>query len=168
VDLTKSLRIASIVAALAASTACSSGEGGSPSAPSLGGSSSFRVTVVPSPVTAERCNPGCASETGGTGFAFKARMTINVSESSGSGADMTTMTLTASADGVTFSPLVFSSSDITDHAGSNHINANGSLSVPFTIVYNTPSGAANLSVSISVELARGANRSTVTGNVNVI
>lgn len=60
------------------------------------------------------------------------------------------------------------SNHITDHAGGYHINANGSLSVPLAIVYNAPSGGANLSVSISVELARGASHSTVTGNVNVI
>jgi hypothetical protein len=153
-----------IAAALTASTACSGGAD-SPTSPTSVGASPVTVTVTPSPVTAEHCNPGCTAESGGSSYAFAVSMSVTVTESAGVSRNIKSMTLTGSAGTVTFAPLVFSSSDITDHAGSALINAHGSLSIPMRIVYNTPSGSSNLSMNVSIELDNGL---TASSHVDVI
>ena len=158
----KWLRILSI--AVAVSTACNRG-GDSLTGPTSGGTSPVTVTVSPSPVTAEHCSPGCSADSGGSSFAFAANMTIKVAESAGSPANIKSMTLTGTAGTVTFDPLVFSSSDIANQAGTTLVNAHGSLSIPVRIVYNTPSGSSTLSVNVSIELD---NHLTASSHVNVI
>jgi hypothetical protein len=165
--VTKSLRMCLTAAALAAVTAC--GGNNSPTAATAVTQASFTVSVVPSPITATRCSPQCANQTGDATFAFSAVLTITLQESSGIGANINTVTLTASTGGVTFTPLVFSSADISQHAGGNHVNGHGSLSIPLNIVYNTPSGSANLGVGINVQLTDDRNNPvTAIGQVNVI
>jgi hypothetical protein len=156
----------STAAALAALTACSEGSATTAPTPTQ---ASFTVSVLPSPVTATRCNPGCASQSGGTTFAFAAAMTITVQESAGIGATINMITLTGSTGSVTFTPLVFSSAQITQLDGSNHVNSRGLLPVPLSIVYDTPSGTANLAVGINVQFTDDQNNQvTATGQVNVI
>jgi hypothetical protein len=92
-------------------------------------------------------------------------MTINVADAAGAATNITSVTIKGTAGNTTYSSLVFSSSDITDHAGSAHINAHGSLSIPMRIVYNTPSGSANLSMDITIELD---SHLTASSHVNVI
>jgi hypothetical protein len=165
--VTKSFRMCLIAAALAASTAC--GGSSSPTASTTVTQSSFTLSVVPSPITATRCSPQCSSDSGNTTFAFSATITITMQESAGIGANINMITLTGSSGSVTFTPLVFSAADVIQHGGSNHVNGRGSLSVPLTIVYNTPSGSANLAVGINVQLTDDRNNQvTATGQVNVI
>jgi hypothetical protein len=96
-------------------------------------------------------------------------MTITLQESAGIGANISVMTLTASTGTATFTPLVFSATDISELAGGTHVSGRGALSVPLTIVYNTSSGSANLAVSINVQFTDDKNNTvTATGQVNTI
>jgi hypothetical protein len=147
--------------------AMSCGEGTSPTTAT---SSRARLTmsVAPSPITAERCSPQCLSDSG-TGFAFSAALTITLQESAGIGARINSITLTGSTGSVTFDPLVFGSTEIAREAGSNHVSARGSLAVPLNIVYTTPAGTPNLTISISADVTDDQNNQvTATGQVNVI
>ena len=164
--MTKWLRMCSTATALAALTACSGND--SPAAPAPT-QASFSVSVLPSPITANRCNPKCPSQSSSTTFAFSAAMTIMVQESGGIGANINVITLTGSAGNVTFAPLIFSSAEISQLVASNHVSGHGSLSVPLSIVYDTPSGTANLAVDINVQFTDDKNNQvTATGHVNVI
>jgi hypothetical protein len=96
-------------------------------------------------------------------------MTIDVRDLATLGATMKTLTLTATADGTTFPPLTFSSDDISGQAGTNHVDGHATLSLPLTIVYNTPSGKANLSITVSLQITDdGNNQVTATGQVSVL
>ena len=96
-------------------------------------------------------------------------MTIVAQESGGIGANINVITLTGSVGGVTFTPLVFSSAEISQLVASNHVSGRGSLSVPLTIVYDTPSGTANLAVDINVQFTDDKNNQvTAAGHVNII
>jgi hypothetical protein len=161
----KWLGICFTIAALSAVTGCSDTE--SPAAPTPT-QASFTISV-PTQITATRCSPACSSQSSSDTFAFSAAMTLTLQESAGIGANITTITLTGTAGGVTFQPLVFSSTDITQVAGSAHISGRGSLAVPLTIVYNTPSGTANLLVNINVQFTDdGSKQVNATSQVNVI
>jgi hypothetical protein len=130
---------------------------------------SFNLSVAPSPVTAIRCNPQCAADSGSATFAFSAGMTVTMQETAGIGATISAITLTGTAGGTTFEPLVFSAAEIVQLIGSNRISGLGSLSVPLNIVYSTPSGTANLAVSINVQLTDERNNQvTAAGQVNII
>lgn len=161
----KSFRMCLTVAALAVLTACDGSD--SPAGPTPT-QASFTISVLPSPITANRCNPQCPSQSSTGTFAFSAAMTITVQESAGIGANVNVITLTGSTGTVTFTPLVFSSADIIQLAGSTHVSGRGSLSVPLTIVYTTPSGTANLAVSINAQFTDDRNNQvTATGQVNI-
>ena len=96
-------------------------------------------------------------------------MTIDVRDSASVGATINSMTLTATADGATFAPLTFSSDEIRLQAGTNHVEGQATLSIPLTIVYNTPTGKANLSVSVSVQITDDrSNHATATGQASVL
>ena len=170
--MTTPLRAALTAVFLAMSVACA--DNNSATAPSgLTSASSngttFNVSVRPSPITATRCNPQCAGESGSGSFAFSATMTIAVEDAGAVGATVNSVTLTATAEGVTFAPLTFSSDDIRGQAGTTHIDGHATLSIPLTIVYNTPSGNPNLGVSLSLQLTDDrTNQVTATGQVNVI
>ena len=155
---------------LSASIACSKGT----TAPSdLTATTStrgtFNIAVRPSPITATRCNPQCSGESGPGSYAFSADMTIDVQDSAGVGATVTSVTLIATADATTFSPLVFSSDEIRRQSSTNHVEGRSTLSIPLTIVYNTPTGKANLGISVSVQMTddRG-NQVTATGQASVL
>jgi hypothetical protein len=157
-------------AVLSASIACS---GGSDTAPSQLNSASsnqatISVAVRPSPITATRCAPQCSGASGSSSFTFAADMTIDMLDSASVGATVNSIALTGTADGKTFSPVTISSDDIKQLAGSNHVDAHATLSLPVSVAYNTPSGNANLNVSISVQSTddRG-NQVTATGQVSV-
>jgi hypothetical protein len=95
-------------------------------------------------------------------------MTIDLQDSSSVGGTVNSITLTGTADGTTFPPLTFSSDDIKSQVGTLHVDAHGTLSMPLSIVYNTPSGKANLAVSVSLQVTDDGNKSvTATGQVNV-
>ena len=127
----------------------------------------FGVVVRPSPITATRCNGQCAGDSSGS-FAFSADMTIDVKDGSSVGGTINSITLTGTADGTTFPPLTYSSDDIRGQAGTIHVDAHGTLSMPVTIVYNTPSGKANLSITISVQITDDSNKAvTASSQVNV-
>jgi hypothetical protein len=155
--------------ALTASIACSnSATGPSQVSSKTSAGSTFNVLVRPSPITATHCNQQCAGDSSGS-FAFSADMTIEVQNSSGVGGTVSSITLTGSADGTTFPPLTFSSDEIKGEAGTIHVDAHSTLSMPVTIVYNTPSGKANLSISISLQITDdGNNPVTASGQVNVV
>jgi hypothetical protein len=165
------LRAALTAAVLTASMACSSNS----SAPSDLSSStsnraSFNITVRPSPVKATRCSPQCPGQTSSASFAFSADMTVDVQNTTAVGATINSMTLTATAEGTTFAPINFSSDDLKGQTGgANHLDGRATLSIPLTIVYNTPSGTANLSVSLNLQITddRG-NQVTATGQVSVL
>jgi hypothetical protein len=96
-------------------------------------------------------------------------MTINLQETAGIGANVTHLTLTASASGQTFAPLEFDANDITDHAGSHHVDGRATLAIPMSIVYNTPTGTPNLTISLTIQMTDDRNnQTTATGQVNVI
>ena len=98
-----------------------------------------------------------------------ADMTIDVQDSASVGATVNTMTLTGTADGMTFAPLAFSSDDIKRLAGTNHLDGHATISIPLTVVYNTPSGKANLSVGVSLQITDDRNNQvTATGQASVI
>jgi hypothetical protein len=153
--VTKWLGICFTIAALSASTACNNND--SPAAPTPT-QANFTVSVQPATITATRCNPKCPSQSGSATFGFSATITLVMQESAGIGANITAITLTGTTGGLTFPPLVFSASDITQAAGGTHISGHGSLAVPVTIVYDTPSGTADLVVNISVQLTDDGNK----------
>jgi hypothetical protein len=152
---------------LAASIGCSS----SATAPSAVGSTTgggFNVAVRPSPVTATRCSPQCPGESGASQFAFSADMTIDAQAWASVGATINSITLTATADGTTFPPLAFTADEISGQVGTNRISGHATLSFPLTIVYNTPSGNPNLSISVSVQATDDRSTAvTATGQVSV-
>jgi hypothetical protein len=151
----------------AASIACSNSATGPSSLTSSSSGNTFGVVVRPSPVTATRCNGQCSGDSSGS-FAFAADMTIDVQDSSSVGATINSITLTGTADSTTFPPLTYSSDDIKGGAGTTHVDAHGTLSMPVTLVYNTPSGKANLSISISLQMTDDSNKAvTASGQVNV-
>jgi hypothetical protein len=157
-------------AVLAASMACSNSTTSPSSVTSTTSNrASFNVAIRPSPIKATRCSPQCPGEAGGSTYAFSADMTIDVQDSASVGATVNTMTLSASADGTTFTPIVFSSDDIRGQTGTNHVDGGATLSIPIGIVYNTPSGGANLSISVSLQITdeRG-NQVAATGQVSVL
>jgi hypothetical protein len=159
------LRMGAVVAALAISTACNNSN--SPGAPSPT-RSNFNVFVQPNPITATVCNPQCASQTGGGTFAYSAAMRVEVQETAGIGATVNSVTLTGSVGNVSFNPLVFSSSDITQAAGTNHVSGHATLSIPVTIIYNTPTGTTGLAISISLQATDDRNNQvTANGQANV-
>jgi hypothetical protein len=70
---------------------------------------------------------------------------------------------------MTFAPLAFSSDDIRGMAGTNHLDDRATLSIPLTIVYNTPSGKANLSIAVSVQITDDrSNQLMASGQASVI
>jgi len=166
--VSKTLRVSVTAIALTASMAC----GNRTTAPSdLSGSSggTFNLSVRPSPITATRCNPQCTGESGSGSFAFSMDMTLDVQDSASVGATVNSITLNATADSTTFAPLTFSSDDIRRQAGTTHVDGRATLSIPLTIVYNTPSGKANLSVSVSLQLTDDrSNQVTATGQTSVL
>jgi hypothetical protein len=155
---------------LAASVGC----GNSSTAPSdltstTSSRASFNVAVRPSPITATRCNQQCAGQSGSESFAFMAEMTIDVQDSASVGATVNTMTLTGTADGMTFAPLVFSSDEIKRLVGTNHLDGHATISIPLAVAYNTPSGKANLIVGVSLQITDDRNNQvTATGQASVI
>jgi hypothetical protein len=122
IEVRKGIRKYSIAAFIAMSIACSGS--GSPTEPTST-QASFSVSALPSPVTANRCNPQCGGQSGDNGFAFSAAMTVTIQELAGVGANISLVTLTGSTGTSTFTPLVFSSSDIAELAGGNHIAGKG-------------------------------------------
>jgi hypothetical protein len=96
-------------------------------------------------------------------------MTLDLQDSASVGATVNSITLTATADTTTFAPLTFSSDDIRRQAGATHVDGRATLSIPLTVVYNTPSGRANLSVSVSVQITDDRNTQvTATGQTSVL
>ena len=168
----KSIRVCLTAVVLAMSAACA--DNNSATAPSglnsaTSNGTTYNVSVRPSPITATRCNPQCAGESGSGSFAFSATMTIAVEDAGAVGATVNSMTLTATAEGMTFAPLTFSSDEIRGQAGTSHIDGHATLAIPLTIVYNTPSGNPNLGVSLSLQITDDrTNQVTATGQVNVI
>jgi hypothetical protein len=156
--------------ALTASMACSNGTTSPSDLTSTGsGGGTFNLAVRPSPITATRCNPQCTGQSGSGSFAFSMDMTLDVKDSASVGATVNSITLNATADTTTFAPLTFSSDDIKTQAGTTHVDGKTTLSIPLTIVYNTPSGKANLSVSVSVQLTDDrSNQVTATGQTSVL
>ena len=165
--MNRMLGISVTAIALTASIAC-----GRTTAPSDLNSSSvgtFNLAVRPSPITATRCNPQCTGESGSGSFAYSMDMTLDLQDSASVGATVNSITLTATADTTTFAPLTFSSDDIRRQAGATHVDGRATLSIPLTVVYNTPSGRANLSVSVSVQITDDRNNQvTATGQTSVL
>jgi hypothetical protein len=143
-----------VVAALAVSTACNSSN--SPGSPSPT-RANFNVYVQPNPATATVCNPRCPSSTSSDTFAYSVTMTIQMQETAGIGATINSVTLTGSVGNVSFNPLVFSSSDISQHAGTSHVSGHATLSFPVNIVYNTPTGTSGLTISVSLQATDDRN-----------
>jgi hypothetical protein len=169
--MTQVLRAGLTAILLAASTACSNNSATSPSDLNSTSSSppAFSVAVRPSPITAIRCNQQCPDQSGAaTSFEFAADMTIDVQDSASIGATVNSITLTATTEGHTLSPLTLSSDDIKGLAGTNHVGGQATLSVPLSLLYNTPSGNANLDVSISLQGTDDRNNQvTAAGQVSV-
>jgi hypothetical protein len=159
------LKSVCVAVSLLAAGAC--GEGSSPTGltPTR---ASFTVSVAPSPITAQRCNPQCLSTTG-TAYAFSAPFTVSLQEATGIGATVNSVSVTGSTGTVTFAPVVFGSTEIIQDAGTNHVSPRGSLAIPMNIVYTTPAGTPNLTLNISVQLTDEQNHQvTATGQVTVI
>jgi len=96
-------------------------------------------------------------------------MTISLRETAGIGGNATQLTLTGSAGGQQFQPLTFTADDITSHAGTHHVDGHATLAIPMSIVYNTPTGTANLTINVSIQITDDRNNQvTATGAVNVI
>jgi hypothetical protein len=170
-NVKKTLRVGLTAAVLTASMACSNNSTTAPSDLTSGTSSkaTFNVAVRPSPITATRCTPQCPDQSGSPAFAFSADMTIDVQASASVGATLNSMTLTVTADSTTFAPLAISSDDIKRQVGTNHVDGHTTISIPLAIVYNTPSGKANLSVSVSLQITDDRNNQvTATGQASVL
>lgn len=166
--MTKFAQICTAAALAAVSAACNNSSS-NPNAPGSGSShATFTVSVKPSPITAQHCSPTCPGNGSGS-YAFAADMTINVQETSGIGGNATQLTLTASAGGTSFQPLTFTADDITQHAGTSHIDGHATLAIPMSIVYNTPTNTATLTINVSIQVTDDRNNQmTATGQVNVI
>ena len=168
--MTKFVQICTVAALVAVSAACNYSSS-NPNAPGSAGSTQavFTVAVTPSPITAQHCSPQCPGNSGSGSFAFAADMTINLRETAGVGGNATQMTLTASAGGQQFQPLTFTADDIAGHAGTHHVDGRATLAIPMSLVYNTPTGTANLTISVSIQVTDDRNNAvTATGTVNVI
>jgi len=170
-NVKKTLRAGLTAVVLAASMACSNNGTTAPSdlTSTTSGGATFNVAVRPSPIKATRCDPQCPGQSGSASFAFSADMTVDVQNSTAGGATVNSMTITATADGTPFAPLTLSSDDIRQSAGTTHVDGHATISIPLTIVYNTPTGSANLGVSVSLQITddRG-NQVTAAGQVNVL
>jgi hypothetical protein len=95
-------------------------------------------------------------------------MTIDVQDSASVGATVNSITITGTADGRTFAPVVLSSDDIKQSARTNHVDGQATLSVPLSLMYSTPSGNPNLDISISVQATDDrSSQVTATGQVSV-
>ena len=165
------LRVGLAAVVLGMSMACSDNSATAPSGltSATSNGTTFNVSIRPSPVTAMRCSPQCAGESGSDSFAFSATMTVAVEDAGALGATINSVTLTATADSVAFAPITFTGDEIRGQAGTNHVDGHATLSVPLTVVYNTPSGKANLAVSVSIQITDDrTNKVTATGQVNVI
>ena len=152
--VTKRLRMGVAVAALAVSAACNNSN--SPGSPSPT-RANFNVHVQPNPATATACNPLCTSSTTSDTFAYSVVLTIQMQETAGIGATINTVTLTGSVGNVFFNPLVLSSSDIAQHAGSSHVSGLATLSLPMHIVYNTPTGTSGMTMNVSLQATDDRN-----------
>jgi hypothetical protein len=170
-NVKNTLRAGLAAVVLTASMACGKSTATSPSdlTSTTSSRATFNITVRPSPIKATRCNPQCPGESGSQSFAFSADMMIDVQDSATVGATVNSITLTATADGSPFAPLAFSSDELRRMVGTTRVDGQATLSIPLTIVYNTPSGSANLNVNVSVQITdeRG-NQVTATGQVNVV
>ena len=167
----KFFRVGLTAVVLGMSVACADNSATAPSGltSATSNGTTFNVSIRPSPITATRCNPQCAGESGSDSFAFSATMTVAVEDAGAIGATINSVTLTATAESVTFAPVTFTGDEIRAQAGTNHIDGHATLSVPLMIVYNTPTGKANLAVNVSVQITDDrTNKVTATGQVNVI
>lgn len=168
--MTRSIRAGLAAAVLAVSMACSNSATSPSELNSASGSrATLSVGVRPSPITAARCNSQCLDQSGAaTSFTFSADMTIDVQDSASVGATVNSITLTGTADGRTFAPVVLSSDDIKQSARTNRVDGQATLSVPLSLMYSTPSGNPNLDISISVQATDDrSSQVTATGQVSV-
>jgi hypothetical protein len=170
-DVKHTFQVGLAAIVLAGSMACSNNSTTAPSSltSTTSNRGTFNVSVRPSPITATHCAAGCSGQSGSGSFAFSADLTIDVQDSAGVGATVNSITLTWTADGMTLAPLALSGDDIRGMAGTNHVDDRATLSIPLTVVYNTPSGKANLSISVSVQITdERSNQLTASGQASVI
>jgi hypothetical protein len=117
-----------------------------PTAPTAG---VFTVTETPNPIIA----------TGGTqGFQFTAAFTLTVTESAGLGGNVSfvNVTLRNATTGVEVGTIQFNPVDIAARAGSSHIAARGTLSIPLSVVYTLALGGRQATTTIAVQIGDDA------------
>jgi len=158
--------VAGVIAVAALTAACGDSKSPVSATPVAASKAVVTMTLSPSPATAIVCSPKCATATGS--FDFALAVTAVLRESAGLGANIDGMEWTLSRAGGTSAPLVISPTQIISGAGTNHITASSSLSVPINVVYSTVSGAKDGTVTLVAHLTddRG-NAVTLTGTVNV-
>jgi hypothetical protein len=118
--------------------------------------SAIAATVSPNPVVA---GPGGTGASGNT-FPFGASFTVTVTESAGLACNINRVNMS-------FPPstgsLQYGAADVSRLAGTNFVQARGSLAIPFSILY---SGTRQATLQVSVE-AIDANGNTVTALLTV-
>lgn len=126
------------------------------------------MSIAPSPVTASVCNPKCAG-TNGAQFDFAVSMTIVVRETAGLGGNIDSIDLFSARNGAVYSTLNLNPSQIAQFAGTNHVAASGSLSVPLSLLYSTPDGGKERTTAVFVRFTDDkGNAFTQSVTVNVL
>jgi hypothetical protein len=151
--------------------------GSSPSAPvgppptTLPSQGSFTASFSPSPIIAQDCTPAlCGSSTN----RFLATGALTITESAGlaGNVDFVLLTLRNATTGVELTPVTYTANDMISRSstGSNHIPANGSITIrPLGIIYTLSFGGrqGTLTYAIQVTDDRG-NRHNLVVTVQVV
>ena len=113
-----------IIAAIALTLVVGCGSDSSPAAPSPPSRASITISVSP--------DPGTAQASSDPDFVWEVEFTVTVRESAGVGATVNFINLTTEGDAVNYgSDLIISA------AGTNHVNARGSLEIPLALFYTS-------------------------------
>lgn len=121
------------------------GGGSSPTAPAPT-AAVLSVTENPNPIIAGQ---------GAQGFALSAIFNVVVTESAGIGANVNfvNVTLRDATTGVEVGTVNLGANQIVQDAGSNHVPAKGTLTIPnFAILYTLPLGGRQATLTIALQM----------------
>jgi hypothetical protein len=125
---------------------------------------SLTISVVPSPITAVRCNPLCVGSSG-TSYAYSFSMTLTIQETAGVSGNINQITFTPVSGGGPQSPLTYGPDVVIQRSGTNHIGPRGTLSFPEGILDSTVPLVVNITVAFGDDKG---NQITGTAQVSVM
>ncbi len=140
--------------------------GSSPAAPTgpppttLPRMSAVTASVSPSPLVAEpSANPG---------FMWALRFSVTITETAGlaCNVNLVNWTLRNATTGVELNTLTWNPAEITARAGTNHVPARGSLTIPLAVVYTLSGGGRQGAGTVAAQVI-DANGNTVNATATV-